>query len=132
MKNLLLPLTSIRWQDIIDIILNSYILFRFYVIFRGTNAFRVLIAIVVLWFSQRIAVYAGLIVTSWAIQAITAVAAIIIIVVFRNEIGSVLQAKTVKTLLWDFARKTADTPVAVLLEAVYELSRTHKIGRAHV
>ncbi len=125
MKNLLLPLSSIRWQDVIDIILNSYILFRFYVIFRGTNAFRVLIAIVVLWFSQRIAVYAGLIVTSWAIQAITAVAAIIIIVVFRNEIGSVLQAKTVKTLLWDFDRKTADTPVGVLLEAVYELSRTH-------
>jgi uncharacterized protein (TIGR00159 family) len=125
MKNLLFLLSSIRWQDVIDIILNSYILFRFYVIFRGTNAFRVLIGLVLLWFSQRIAVSVGLIVTSWAIQAITAVAAIIIIVVFRNEIGSVLQAKTLKTLLWEFARKTPDTPVEVLLESVYELSRTH-------
>jgi uncharacterized protein (TIGR00159 family) len=125
MKNLLFLLASIRWQDLIDIILNSYILFRFYVIFRGTNAFRVLIGIVLLWFSQRIAVSVGLIVTSWAIQAITAVAAIIIIVVFRNEIGSVLHAKTLKSLLWEFARKTPDTPVEVLLETVYELSRTH-------
>ncbi len=125
MKNLLFLLSGIRWQDIVDIILNSYILFRCYVILRGTNAFRVLIGIVLLWFCQRIALYAGLIVTSWAIQAITAVAAIIIIVVFRNEISNVLQAKTLKTLLWDVTHKTVDTPVEVLLETVYELSRTH-------
>lgn len=125
MKDLLYLMAGIRWQDVIDITLNSYILFRFYVIFRGTNAFRVLIGIALLWFCQRIAVYAGLIVTSWVIQGITAVAAIIIIVVFRNEIGNVLQARNLKTLLWGFARKTADTPVEILLESVYELSRTH-------
>jgi DNA integrity scanning protein DisA with diadenylate cyclase activity len=56
---------SLRWQDIIDISLVSYILFRFYVLFRGTNAFRVLIGMTILWFFQQIAVSMGLIVTSW-------------------------------------------------------------------
>jgi diadenylate cyclase len=86
MEKLFSLLWGIRWQDAIDIILNSYILFRLYVLLRGTNVFRVLMGIAFLWFFQRIAVFFGLIVTSWAIQGITAVAAIIIIVIFRNEI----------------------------------------------
>ncbi len=115
---------GIRWQDIVDIILNSYILFRLYVLFRGTNAFKVLVGIVVLWFFQRMAVSVGLIITSWAAQGIMAAAAIIIIVVFRNEIHSVLQAKKLKAVLWDFPQKRVVTPVEVIAESVFELSRT--------
>jgi len=64
MENLVLFLSTIRWQDAADIILNSYILFRLYVLFRGTHVFRVLIGIALLWFSQRVAVALGLILTS--------------------------------------------------------------------
>ncbi len=125
MNKLLFFLSSIRWQDIVDITLNSYILFRLYVLFRGTNTFRVLVGIALLWFFQRIAVFCGLIITSWAIQGITAVAALIIIVVFRNEIRSVLQAKNLKSILWGFSRKTVDTPVEIIVESVYELAQNH-------
>jgi len=85
-------ISSLRWQDIVDIGLVSYILFRFYILFRGTNAFRVLIGMTILWFFQQLAVSVGLIVTSWVVQGIIALGAFIIIVVFRNEIRSVLQA----------------------------------------
>ena len=117
--------SSIRWQDIVDVSLNSYILFRFYVLFRGTNAFRVLIGIAFLWFFQRLAFSLGLIITSWAIQGITAVAALIIIVVFRNEIRSVLQAKNFKTILWGVSQKSATSPVEIIAESVFELARKH-------
>ncbi len=90
--------STFRWQDVVDIGLNSYILFRFYVLFRGTYVFRVLIGLTVLWFFQQIAGYTGLIVTSWVIQGIVAVAALIIVVVFRNEIRNVLQARNFKTI----------------------------------
>lgn len=118
-------LGGIRWQDVVDIAINSYIIFRLYIIFRGTNAFRVLIGIVLLWFFQRLAVMVGLIVTSWAIQAITAVAAIIIIVVFRNEIRSVLQAKNLKTLLWGFPHTRMLTPREIIVDGVFELAHKH-------
>ena len=124
MNELLSFFSNIRWQDIVDITLNSYILFRLYILFRGTNVFRVLIGIALLWFFQRIAVSLGLIVTSWAIQGITAVAALIIIVIFRNEIRSVLQARNLKAILWGFADKTVDTPVEIIVESLYELART--------
>ncbi len=113
----------IRWQDIVDIILISYILFRLYVLFKGTNVFTVLIGIAVLWFLQKIAFSLGLIVTSWAIQGFTAVTAIIIIVIFRNEIRSVLQTKNLRTLLWGFGIKFIDTPSDIIAETIFKLAR---------
>jgi uncharacterized protein (TIGR00159 family) len=123
MEKLFLFISTIRWQDFVDICLNSYILFRFYVLFRGTNVFRVLIGMTVLWFLQRIAISLGLIVTSWVVQGIVAVGAIIIIVVFRNEIRRVLQAKNLKSILWGFSYKSAITPTEIIADSVFEMAQ---------
>lgn len=114
---------TMHLQDIVDILLLSYILFRLYVLFRGTYVFRVISGLVILWFFQRIAVFLGLILTSWALQGITAVATLIIIIVFRNEIRSVLQAKNLKAILWSFPHKTVHTPIKVIIESIQALSR---------
>jgi uncharacterized protein (TIGR00159 family) len=123
MENILQFLASFRWQDVVDIGLNSYILFRFYVLFRGTYVFRVLIGLTMLWFFQQMASYMGLIVTSWVVQGIVAVAALIIVVVFRNEIRSVLQARNFRTILWGFTSKTRIAPIAIIAESAFELAR---------
>jgi uncharacterized protein (TIGR00159 family) len=123
MDNLVHFFSGFRWQDVVDIGLNSYILFRFYVLFRGTYVFRVLIGLTMLWFFQQIAGYMGLIVTSWVVQGIVAVAALIIVVVFRNEIRNVLQAKNFRTILWGFASKTRVAPIDIIAEAAFELAR---------
>jgi diadenylate cyclase len=127
MHALLSFLATIRWQDIVDILLNSYILFRLYVLFRGTNVIRVVAGIALLWIFQRIAVQLGLIVTSWAMQGIIAGAALIIIIVFRNEIRNVLQAKNLRAILWGFHRPVIRTPVDSLVEGVYDLA-SKRIG----
>ncbi|MBW1850713.1 MAG: DNA integrity scanning protein DisA nucleotide-binding domain protein [Deltaproteobacteria bacterium] len=115
--------SSIRWQDVVDILLNSYLLFRLYVLFRGTNVFRVITGIAILWFFQRMAFALGLIVTSWVMQGIAAVAALIIIIVFRNEIRSVLHAKNLRAILWSFPHKMANTPIEILADSIFELAR---------
>jgi uncharacterized protein (TIGR00159 family) len=125
MEKLLYLVQSLRWQDVVDIGLCSYILFRFYVLFRGTYVFRVLIALTMLWFFQQIAAYLGLIVTSWVIQGIVAVAALIIVVVFRNEIRNVLQAKNIRSILWGFAAKAQIAPVDVIADSIFELARRY-------
>jgi diadenylate cyclase len=124
MNSLLAFLSSIRWQDVVDILFNSYILFRLYVLFRGTNVIRVIAGIALLWIFQRVAVDIGLIVTSWVMQGIVAGAALIIIIVFRNEIRNVLQAKNLRAILWDFPQKTVRTPIEGIVEGVYDLART--------
>ncbi len=119
--------TGLRWQDIVDILLNSYILFRLYVLFRGTNVIRMIMAIAMLWMIERLAVNMGLIVTSWAMQGIIAAAALIVIIVFRNEIASVLQTRDFKSFFWGFPQPQVQTPVDIIVESVYELAR-RKLG----
>ena len=127
MESLIQFLGGLRWQDIVDIMLNSYILFRLYVLFRGTNVIRMIMAIAMLWMLERLAVNMGLIVTSWAMQGIIAVAALIIIIVFRNEIASVLQTRDFRSFFWGIPRRQMHTPVDIIVESVYELAR-RKLG----
>ena len=114
---------GMRWQDLVDIGLVSYIVFRLYVLFRGTHVFRVIAVIGLLWVLQRISMAIGLIVTSWAFQGIIAAAALVIIIVFRNEIRVVLQTKSLRTLLWGISRKRAATPVEIVADTVFEMAR---------
>jgi diadenylate cyclase len=123
MTRLLSFLGTIRWQDLVDILFNSYVLFRLYVLFRGTNAFRVLVGIAGLWSLQRIAGSLGLIITSWALQGITAAAAIIIVVVFRNEIRSALQVRNFKAFIWGFPSRQNSTPLEIIVDAAYQMGR---------
>ncbi len=127
MDSLIQFFTGLRWQDVVDILLNSYILFRLYVLFRGTNVIRMIMAIAMLWMLERLAVNMGLIVTSWAMQGIIAVAALIIIIVFRNEIASVLQTRNFKSFFWGIPQRQVRTPIDIIVESVYELAR-RKLG----
>jgi diadenylate cyclase len=122
-----LSLVSFRWQDILDILLNSYILFRLYVLFRGTNVVRMLMAIGLLWILERMARRMGLIVTSWAIQGIIAAAALIVIIVFRNDIAGVFQARSFKSFFWGIPRRQNQTPTEIIADSVFELAR-YKLG----
>src|SRR5512137_650288 len=112
---------TVKWQDLLDIALNSYILFRLYVLFRGTSAFRVLVGVAIFWIFNKLALSLGLVVTSWVIQGITLVAAVIIVVIFRNEIRSVLQAKNLKSILWGVPRRVEGAPAEAVAEALFEL-----------
>jgi uncharacterized protein (TIGR00159 family) len=125
MDRLIYLLTSLRWQDLVDIALVSYILFRFYVLFRGTNAFRVLIGMALLWFFQQMAVSLGLIVTSWVVQGIVTLGAFIIIVIFRNEIRSVLQARNLGSILWGISSKTVLSVIEIIVQSVREMAQNH-------
>ncbi len=114
---------SLRWQDIIDIILVSFIVFRLIVLFRGTNAFRVLIGMIILWFFQQIAVSMGLIVTSWVVQGVVTLGAFIIIVIFRNEIRTVLLARNLKFIFWGGASKTVASTIEIIVQSVLDMAR---------
>ena len=118
-------LSGLRWQDVLDILLNSYILFRLYVLFRGTNVIRALLAICAFWAAGQAAVSLGLIITNWAMQGIITVAALVIIIVFRNEISSVLQTRDLKSFFWGIPQYQFMTPINIIVESVDELAQKH-------
>ncbi|MBU0995134.1 MAG: diadenylate cyclase [Proteobacteria bacterium] len=123
MDNIILFFKNLHGKDIFDIALNSYIIFRLYIMFRGTKAFQLLTGVLGLWLFQRFAVTFGLVVTSWFMQGITAVLALVIIVVFRSEIKSVFQTKGLKAFLWYVPPEIKSSTLETVADAVFELSR---------
>jgi uncharacterized protein (TIGR00159 family) len=123
MDSIQLFFSTLRWQDLLDICISSYILFRLYALFRGTAAFRVMVGLAFLWLFQGLSLKLGLIVLSYAIQGITAAAAIIIVVIFRNEIRTVFQTKNLRAIFWGGIQKAGGTAIEAASEAVFELSR---------
>ncbi len=116
-----------RWQDFLDIVFNAYILFRLYVLFRGTNVLRVLLAVVAMWIIGRSANAMGLVITNWVMQGVITVATFIIIIVFRNEISGVVRTRSIGFFLWEIPKTQINTPVHIISDAVVELARA-KIG----
>ncbi len=119
--------SSLRWQDILDITINSYILFRLYVLLRGTTVKRVMVVIGGLWLFNRVAIDVGLIVTSWAVQTIIAVAALVVIIVFRNEIAGVFQTRSLKSFFWGIPQNREKPCLEIIAESVFEMAE-RKIG----
>jgi diadenylate cyclase len=65
-------LAVIRWQDVLDILLNSYILFRLYIVLRGTRLFWVVVFIFLLLIGQQIVATSSMILTHTVLQGIAA------------------------------------------------------------
>lgn len=80
-----------RWQDVVDIFLITFILYRLYVWIQGTRALRILIALAALAFIYLLARWSGLFITSWILQYLWAVILVIMVVVFQSEIRQVLE-----------------------------------------
>jgi uncharacterized protein (TIGR00159 family) len=116
-------LAVIRWQDVLDILLNSYILFRLYIILRGTRLFLVVVFIFVLLIVQQIVAISSMILTHTVLQGIAALPSIGVLIVFRYEIRSLFQAKGIKDILWHVSTKPIVTPVEIIAGSVYQLAR---------
>lgn len=84
-------LASMRWQDAVDILLISFILYRIYVWLQGTRALRILIALAAIGLLYLLARWSGLFITTWTLQYLWAVILILLVVVFQSEIRQVLE-----------------------------------------
>ena len=83
-------LKQIRWQDILDILLISAILYKLLLIIKGTRAARILIGLVVLLIAFLFSGYLGLYTMDWLIQSLWAQIVLAIVILFQPEIRRAL------------------------------------------
>ncbi|MBW1982837.1 MAG: TIGR00159 family protein, partial [Deltaproteobacteria bacterium] len=57
-----------RWQDVIDILVISFIIQRLFLLLKGTTALQITLGLVSLWIFHAIAQAIGLVLTSWFFQ----------------------------------------------------------------
>lgn len=80
----------IRWQDIADIIIMSFLAYQLYSWFKHTRAMQVLIGMAFLVGVYFVTKNTGLFMTSWILQELGTVIFILIIVIFQAEIRQAL------------------------------------------
>lgn len=83
-------LRQFRWQDILDIVLVSLLLYRLLLFIKGTKAVQMLIGLGVLLVASFLSSYTGLYTMEWIIQSFWAQIVIALIVLFQPEIRRAL------------------------------------------
>ncbi len=114
--------TSLKWPDVVDVLVISFILHRLVLVLRGTAALQIVLGLLLLWVIQGIATAAGLVLTSWLFQGVGAVAVLIIVVVFRNEIREVLIQTNPIRLFLGRPQETRRININLILQAVFQLA----------
>lgn len=115
---------AVRWQDVADVLLLTFVLYRLYLWLRGTVAIQVLLGMLILAVAAFTADQVGMLLTSYVLRGLGAVAAFGIVVVFRDEIrrglGRVNPVRWWRARRGDpaggtpsFARTIADTAFAL-------------------
>ena len=111
------------WRNLLDILVISFILHRLFLLMRGTVAFQVSIGLVFLWLFQEVANAAGLVLTSWFFRGIGAVAVLVLVVVFRNELREILVHTNPIRFLLGRSRQTREVGYHLLGQAAFRLAK---------
>ena len=118
---------AVRWQDVADVLVLTFVLYRLYLWLRGTVAVQVLLGVLVLVAAAFAADQVGLMLTSYVLRGLGAVATLGIVVVFRDEIRRGLGR--VNPIRWWRARRglaAAGGPptfARTIADAAFELAR---------
>lgn len=83
-------LRQFRWQDLVDIVLMSIILYRLLLIIKGTKAVQMIIGLGVLLLASLLSRYFELYTVDWLIQSFWAQIVLAIIILFQPEIRRAL------------------------------------------
>lgn len=115
---------SLRWQDIVDILLLTLLFSSLYRLVRRTVALQVAIGLSALLAGSWLANRFGLILTAYLLSAVSAVATIIVVVVFQREIRMALGRAN--PFRWLSRRSPPPGTRALVAEAAFAVARHRK------
>ena len=119
-------LRNLRWQDLLDILLISTILYQLMVLFRGTRAVQALAGLGVVGLFYLLAREAELILSSWLLQNLWAVILLVLVVIFQQELRHTLERVSPARWLSRWGRLPTDQLDAIV-RAAFHLAR-QRIG----
>lgn len=120
-------LRQFRWQDLLDIIIVSVVVYRLLLMVKGTRTIYMLTGLVLLLVASIISRYAGLYTLDWMIQSVWAYVVIVLIILFQPEIRKALAQIGEAPFLSAFAKAEELKSLEEIVRAAIALS-SRKIG----
>lgn len=84
-------IANLRFQDVLDILFLTVVVYHLYLWFWGTKAFKALVGLLALGVVFTLARLWGLFLTTWVFQILWQVLVVLIIILFQSEIRQVLE-----------------------------------------
>ncbi len=85
-------ISHVRWQDVIDIIIVAFIIYRVFLLIKGTRAIQLLLGLVIVMFVFALAKRFELFTLSWIFNSFIGSIVFVIIVIFQDDIRRLLLA----------------------------------------
>lgn len=120
-------LELIRWQDIVDILIVTVIIYRVLLIIKGTKAARMLMGIGLLFLVLLFSKFLGLYTIDWIVQSLWAQIVLALIILFQPEIRKALARMGEASFLPSFASAEELRSIEEIVKAAVALSN-RKIG----
>ncbi|ACI20300.1 MULTISPECIES: diadenylate cyclase CdaA [Thermodesulfovibrio] len=120
-------LSQLRWQDLIDIIIVSYIIYKIFILVKGTRAARMLIGVGVLLALSLLSRFLELYTLDWLIQSFWTQIVIVLIILFQPEIRKALAQMGETPLFHRFSSAEEMKTIEEIVKASQSLANK-KIG----
>lgn len=120
-------LSQLRWQDLIDIFIVSFIIYKVFLLVKGTRAARMLIGVGVLLTLSLISRLLELYTLDWLIQSFWTQIVIVLIILFQPEIRKALAQMGETPLFHRFSSAEEMKTIEEIVKASQALSNK-KIG----
>ena len=111
-----------RIQDLVDILIMTFLLYQLYSWFRNTRAMQVLLGlgmVVPVYFVTR---YLDLYMTSWILQELGTVLVVLLIVVFQGEIRQALYRISLLRTLFEPRGEKAEDDFRLIADTLFRLA----------
>jgi len=82
----------VRWQDLLDVLIVAFIIYRLLLLIKGTRALQLVIGLTVVFFAFYVSRRLDLFTLGWILNNFLAFAGLVVVVIFQNEIRRVLFA----------------------------------------
>lgn len=82
----------IRWQDVLDVLIVAFIIYRLLLLIKGTRALQLVIGLTMVFFAFYVSRTLDLFTLGWILNNFVAFAGLVVVVIFQNEIRRVLFA----------------------------------------
>jgi diadenylate cyclase len=114
-------LSQIRWLDILDILIVSFMAYRLWVWMRGTRALQILVGLLALGVISLLAVRYQLSTTAWIFSNLWTVLLLLILIVFQPELRRMLERVSPLKLLTGRPAEEVDRSLAEVRDAAFKL-----------
>jgi uncharacterized protein (TIGR00159 family) len=80
----------VRWQDLLDVLIVAFIIYRIFLLIKGTRALQLVIGLIVIFFVFYLSKKLELFTLGWILNNFVGSIILLIVVIFQNEIRRVL------------------------------------------